>query len=108
MVLLKDGEVELSGTPEEVYQNLNSAYQAGFFGEITVLPEGVISKKLKVLLPHQLVVSEAKTSLNVTVVRSYFKGNHYLIKSVWNSQDVYFISSEKLSVGKEVYLDLKP
>jgi len=108
MVLLKDGEVELSGTPEEVYQNLNSAYQAGFFGEITVLPEGVVSKKLNVLLPHQLVVSEAKTSLNVTVVRSYFKGNHYLIKSVWNSQDVYFISSEKLSVGKEVYLDLKP
>lgn len=103
ILLLKDGESEIFGTPEEVYTNPRSVYQAGFFGDVSVIPKGVFSSSEQYLYPHQLELSAAPSSLQVIVEECYFKGSHYLIQCRYkNNVLVYFNHSKSLNNG-EVY-----
>lgn len=108
LILLKDGEIDAQGTPEEVYSNRTDVYKAGFFGDVTVLPNQLFSSEnaseKRILLPHQLAVSETKTKLQVKVRNAYFKGNHYLIHAEWRTRPVFFIHSEKIPAGILCYL----
>lgn len=111
ILIIKEGVVEAQGTPETIYQSVNSAYQAAFFGEVTILPSRLFSSesnsKEEILLPHQLIISEEKTKLEVTVKNSYFRGKYYLVQANWNGQDVFFEKAEKLKTGLTVYLAKK-
>jgi len=111
IILLKDGSIEVSGTPEFVYKSINTPYQAGFFGEVSLLPSSFFSFKSSseeiTLLPHQLKISEAKDAPQVTVKNSYFRGKDYLILANWNNREVYFENSEKLIEGSMVKLEKK-
>ena len=111
ILIIKEGVVEAQGTPETIYQSVNSAYQAAFFGEVTILPSRLFSSesnsKEEILLPHQLIISEEKTKLEVTVKNSYFRGKYYLVQADWNGQDVFFENAEKLKTGLTVYLAKK-
>ena len=104
MLILKEGAVDVQGTPEQVYSNINSVYQAGFFGEVTVLPSKFFpSKKLSediIFFPYQLKVSEKDTPLKVTVKKWYFRGSHYLIHATLKDTEVFFEHPEKLIIGK--------
>ena len=111
VLIIKEGVVEAQGTSEKVYHNIHSAYQAGFFGEVTVLPLSLFSSenssKEEILLPHQLVITEEKTKLEATVKNSYFRGKYYLIHANWNGQDVFFENYVKLKMGLTVNLAKK-
>lgn len=100
VLMLKDGRVELFGTPGDVFAAANTRYRAGFFGEVTALPSKLFSSEIPfeeiIILPHQLLATEKETNLKVTVKKSYFRGSHYLIQADWNGQDVFFNHSEKL------------
>lgn len=108
ILIIKEGVVEAMGTPETIYQAANSTYQAGFFGEVTILPSRLFSSedisKEEILLPHRLILSEEKTKLEVTVKNSYFRGKYYLIQADWIGKDVFFENAEKLKMGSTVYL----
>ena len=118
ILMLQQGEIESFGTPEEVYATISTRYQAGFFGEVNVIPANLFSsdhtltevstkEQETILLPHQLVLSETKTKLKVTVSNSYFKGSHYLIKSQHDNLELYFNHSTKLPENEIIYLDRK-
>lgn len=100
VLMLKQGKIELFGTPNKVFAEANSHYRAGFFGEVTALPSKLFSPEIPseeiIFLPHELMVSEATTNLKVLVKKSYFRGSHFLIQADWNGQDVFFNHSEKL------------
>ncbi|GHC43993.1 ABC transporter ATP-binding protein [Ulvibacter litoralis] len=108
ILLLRNGQEELCGTPETVFSNLKTAYQKGFFGEVTILPSDLFSSETAseelVLLPHQLVPSKATTKLEVTVKKAYFRGHYYLIEATWNTQVVFFIHSEELEPNTTLFL----
>lgn len=106
LLVLKEGQIVQYGTPEKNYAAANSVYEKGFFGETSVIEAGVFSEKELVLLPHELEVSAEKTNLKVTVVTCYFKGNHYLIESVFNGKSVFFNHPEALKKAK-AFLRLK-
>ena len=59
--------------------------------------------ELIVLYPHQLKVVE-NGLLKVIVKQSYFKGNHYLIKAVFNKKVIFFEHDSELDLNQEVTL----
>ena len=110
LIILKNGTVETQGSPTEVYQNANNTYQAGFFGEFSLLPPAALGlgEADEVLVrPHQWQVADDKTGVQVKVVQSYFKGSHYLVESIWKDQSLFFRSADPLESGAELYLKLK-
>ncbi|MBX2826719.1 MAG: ABC transporter ATP-binding protein [Flavobacteriaceae bacterium] len=108
LLILHQGGVEAMGTPKEIYTHISSRYQGSFFGEVNELPASLFpddaTKPVLYLLPHQLGISKTETPLLVEVMGSYYKGNHYLIASVWNGKEVFFVSSVKLKTASQVYL----
>jgi ABC-type spermidine/putrescine transport systems, ATPase components len=79
IIILKDGTIEVSGSPEHIYLNVSSEYQASFFGEMNLLPVSLFSatntSEECILFPHQLEITKKKTNLKVLVKKSYFKGS---------------------------------
>ncbi|MEZ4874494.1 MAG: ATP-binding cassette domain-containing protein [Flavobacteriaceae bacterium] len=107
ILMLKDGTVELYDRPKAVFGNLKTPYQAGFFGEVSVLPKGVFSSEEIVVLPHQLGVSVTETPLRVTIKHSFFKGGFYLIEAFMNNGDtVFFHYKEAIEKGSKYYVKL--
>ncbi|HPF09924.1 MAG TPA: ATP-binding cassette domain-containing protein [Flavobacteriaceae bacterium] len=104
MLILNQGKIEKLGRPAAVFSHLETQYQASFFGDVSFIPSGVIDAKTHYLLPHQLKITEIATPLNVTVVRSYFKGSHYLIEATLGSHPVFFNHSKALSSGYSYFL----
>ena len=104
ILMLKDGSKELFGTPEFIYKNVATEYQAGFFGEANLLPKNLFSSEEtleeKVIFPHQLEISEEKTKLEVIVKKCYFKGTHFLVEAKFKNKTIFFNSSIHLKKGK--------
>jgi|TARA_R110002110_G_scaffold49502_26_gene146982 iron(III) transport system ATP-binding protein len=111
IIILQDGTTLAQGTPSALFQNISTEYEAGFFGDITVLPSHLFhseaSSKFEILLPHQLIITEKTTKLIVNVKTSYFRGKDYLIQADWNGRDVFFENLEKLEKGTLVNLQKK-
>ncbi len=116
VLMLKNGTTQLLGTPEAVYGAIATPYQAGFFGEVNILPASLFSSEVRlakvvkdekeiILLPHQLKVSENKTELKVVVKKAYFKGSYYLISCEANSMEFFVNHTSCLNKGQIIYLD---
>lgn len=105
--IMRDGMFMQTATPENLYKHPKNAYVASFFGDVNQLSgtlfENIEDQEL-LLLPHQLVVSQSRTSLEVTVKKSYFKGNFYLIQADFEGKNVFFNHGEALDSHKKVYL----
>ena len=103
ILMLKNGSVEMFGTAEEIYNNVADEYQAGFFDDVNLLPKRVLTLENTseeiVVFPHELQISEDETKLKVKVEKCYFKGDHYLIQSIWKGKEVFFQHSKKLDIG---------
>ena len=108
ILMLKDGTEELFGPPEFIYKNVSNEYQAGFFGDADLLPKSVFSSETTsekiIVFPHQLEISEEETQLKVTVIKSYFKGNFYLIEANFKGKTMFFNNSFSLENGAVLYL----
>lgn len=110
VIILREGTVETSGSPQAVYQNVDSAYQAGFFGEINRIPEAALGgtgDRDLYIKSHQWEVTQTEEGITVEVKQSYFKGSHYLVEAQWKDRKVYFQNPVDLRGGTFVSLDLK-
>lgn len=110
ILMLKNGTEEMFGTPQYIYENVSTEYQAGFFGEANLLPKNIFSSantsEEVVIFPHQLEISEEKTRLNVSVKKCYFKGSYYLIESVFNNKTIFFNNSHLVKSGESFWLKI--
>ena len=110
IIVLKDANIEVKGTPEELYNHPKNAYVASFFNEINEIKLSEIDLKLTskesiLVYPNQIKVVK-KSELKATVISSYFKGNHYLIEAKLNGKIIYFKHENKINKGEEVYIDI--
>lgn len=113
ILILKNGTVEISGTPQYIYNNVATPYQARFFGEVNLLPKTLFSRgnpsgtdnEKIIFFPHQLKVSETKKPLQVKVANCYFKGSHYLVEALWNEQHIFFKHDLFLAVNTMLFLE---
>lgn len=106
ILLLKEGKNIAFGSPQDVYQNADSPYKKGFFGDVSILPKGLMSSAELLLLPQQLKISEEKTQLQVIIIHNYYKGSYYLIEAMWNEKTIFFNTSEAIPINKKVFLKL--
>ena len=100
VLILENGKVSFFGPPEQLYKNISSAYQAGFFGEINALPNG------QYLFPHQLRLSKQQADFSARVKASYFKGSHYLVQAQDGEQELFFNTCESIEPGTEIHLKI--
>lgn len=103
ILILNKGKNEALGSPQEIYNNISTSYQASFFDEVSILSE-VPSGKERILLPHQLMASEEETKLQVTVKKSYFRGSHFMVHATYEHRNIYFNSKSEAHCGQKIYL----
>lgn len=109
-IVLKNARIHAEGTPEELYQNPPNKYVASLFGEINeiMLKNLVISEtsRKKILVyPHEISFS-TKSKIKVEVKKSFFRGQHYLIKAKLNRQEIFIENSSALKEGKTIGINI--
>ncbi|WP_166921751.1 ABC transporter ATP-binding protein [Flavobacterium poyangense] len=109
-IVMRNGEIIIKDNPTTIYEDPQTKYVASLFGEVNEIPTHLLvpyeDEAHKTLVyPHQFkMVTES--SLPVKIRRTYFRGNHYLIESVYKRQLVFFESEIDLPLEENVFLSL--
>ncbi|AOC95378.1 MULTISPECIES: ABC transporter ATP-binding protein [Flavobacterium] len=109
-IVMRNGEVLVKDDPAKIYEDPKIKYVASLFGEVNEIPTHLLlsyeDETHKTLVyPHQFkMVSESK--LMVKIRRTYFRGSHYLIETVYKRQLIFFESEIDLPLEQEVFLAL--
>ncbi|WP_374173968.1 ABC transporter ATP-binding protein [Flavobacterium tructae] len=109
-IVMRNGEVIIKDNPTKIYEDPETKYVASLFGEVNEVPtyllvpyEDQMHKTL--VYPHQFkMVTES--NLPVKIRRTYFRGNHYLIETVYKRQLIFFESEIDLPLEQEIFLGL--
>lgn len=101
VAIIQEGRIIESGIPKFIYDNPRDKYVASLFGDVNEIE---INGELKFVYPHQLKVT-LNSDLKVEVLKSYFRGSHYLIEAKYQNQIVFFENEFDLETGQKVYLD---
>ncbi len=100
VVVLKDGAIIEKGTPKYIFEHSKNKYVASLFGDVNEIE---MDGKSHLIYPHQFKVVE-HSSIQVTIVKSYFRGNYYLIEGDFKGQTLFFESEVDVLKSSEVYL----
>lgn len=98
ILILKDGRLLKLGAPQEIYTRLESSYEAGFFGEFSIVDDVY-------LLPHQLMISSQ--GMPAKVISSMYKGTHYLLELEQKARIYYLNHPQAIPVGEQVFFERK-
>lgn len=100
VLVMQNGQIIASNSPENLYHNPTSKYIASLFGDVNEIE---INGSKRYVFPHQLQVV-AESDWAVTVQQSYYKGSHYLVEAEIDGQKIFFDSSKSFPSGTVVYL----
>lgn len=109
-IVMRNGEVIVKDNPTKIYEDPETKYVASLFGEVNEVPTHLLvpyeDQMHKTLVyPHQFkMVTES--NLPVKIRRTYFRGNHYLIETVYKRQLIFFESEIDLPLEQEIFLGL--
>lgn len=98
MIVLHDKVVVANEHPKALFEQPKSELIAAFFGEFNMI-DGAI------YYAHQLKVVP-KSELKATVIRSYYKGDYYLIEANLKGNTIFFKYDNSLKDGDVVYLEI--
>ncbi|MBP4139410.1 ABC transporter ATP-binding protein [Flavobacterium geliluteum] len=109
-IVMRNGEIIVKDNPAKIYEDPESRYVASLFGEVNEIATHLLlsyeDENHKTLVyPHQLKMT-AESDLPVKIRRTYFRGNHYLIESVYKRQLIFFESEIDLPLEENVFLKL--
>ncbi len=100
VVVMQKGEVIEKGIPRLIYENPNNGYVASLFGDVNKI---IIDGKMQFNYPHQFHVV-SKSNLRVSVIKSYFRGSHYLVEAQYENGTLFFESVKDYAIFTEVFL----
>jgi len=109
-IVMRNGEVIVKDNPAKIYEDPETKYVASLFGEVNeVLTHLLLSYEDQthktLVYPHQFkMVNES--NLPVKIRKTYFRGNHYLIETVYKRQLIFFESEIDLPLEQEIFLGL--
>lgn len=103
VLVMKNGEIIEKGSATYLYENPKNKYVASLFGDVNEIE---IEGKLQLVYPHQLEIVEQST-VEVEVLQSFFRGNHFLIEATFQNTILYFESHSSLEKGAKVFLQIK-
>ena len=103
VLVMKNGEIIEKGSANYLYENPKNKYVASLFGDVNEIE---IDGKSKLVYPHQLEIVEQST-VEVEVLQSFFRGNHFLVEAIFQNTILYFESHSSLEKGAKVFLQVK-
>lgn len=109
-IVMRNGELIVKDNPAKIYEDPETKYVASLFGEVNEVPTHLLlsyeDQTHKTLVyPHQFkMVNES--NLPVKIRKTYFRGNHYLIETVYKRQLIFFESEIDLPLEQEIFLGL--
>jgi ABC-type Fe3+/spermidine/putrescine transport system ATPase subunit len=111
-MVLQNGQIVQYGSSKAVFEKPKNTYVGSLFGEINTLnlswlQETNDSEKSLLIYSNEFTVCE-KSKLKVTVIESYFRGNHYLIKAEMNPTILFFESVVDIPKQAVVFLKVDP
>jgi ABC-type Fe3+/spermidine/putrescine transport system ATPase subunit len=111
VLIMKDGSIIESGAPKTVHHNPKNKYVASLFGDVNEIPlrfldDGPQSAESVFVYPYQLKIVKS-SKLGVTIKKSYFRGSHYLMESVYENGILFFESETNFPENTIVYLKRK-
>lgn len=106
IIVLNNKNIVANTTPKQLYDNPISEFVASLFDTYNVfMPQELNAKENVYLYAHQLkIVTES--NIKVQVIKSYFKGTHYLIEARYNERLVYFNHKEAIVKNTFVCLEV--
>ncbi|WP_295336467.1 ABC transporter ATP-binding protein [Flavobacterium sp.] len=102
VLVMQNGQIIASDSPENLYRNPTSKYIASLFGDVNEIE---INGNKRYVYPHQMQVV-SQSDLPATVTQCYYKGSHYLVEATINGQTIFFDSSKSFPLGTVVYLSI--
>lgn len=107
-VVMKDGAIIQQNEAKKVYLQPKNKYVASLFGEVnevklSVLKSDFEEDKTILLYANELFLTE-DSDFEVKVKQSYFKGNSYLIKAVFERKIIFFENQLPIQENEMVYL----
>lgn len=103
VLVMKNGEIIEKGSANYLYENPKDKYVTSLFGDVNEIE---IDGKSKLVYPHQLEIVEQST-VEVEVLQSFFRGNHFLVEATFQNTILYFESHSSLEKGAKVFLQVK-
>jgi len=101
MLVIKQNELEAFGAPADLFQNPPGKYVASLFDDVN---EVEVHDKKTLLYPDQIQIV-ADSDKKASVVKSYYKGPHWLIELRYQEQVLYVNHPERLPEQIDVSLN---
>ncbi|PJE42187.1 MAG: ABC transporter ATP-binding protein [Flavobacterium sp.] len=100
VLVMQNGQIIASDSPENLYRNPTSKYIASLFGDVNEIE---FNGSKRYVYPHQMQVV-SQSDLQATVTQCFYKGSHYSVEAEIDGQKVFFDSSDLFPSGTVVYL----
>lgn len=110
-IVLQNGTLVTKKNSLELYRHPLNKYVASLFGEVNELKLSQLidlemeEDQIILLYPHQLKVVDSG-KLKAIAKQCYFKGNHYLIKAVFDKKVLFFEHDAEIELNQEISLML--
>jgi ABC-type Fe3+/spermidine/putrescine transport system ATPase subunit len=102
MVVIKDNRLHAIGSPGDLFRDPPDKYVASLFDDVNEM----ILKGEKVLMyPNQIKITK-KSKEKARVLRSYYKGTHWLVEMDFERQVIFVNHPEELLPHTEVSLEI--
>ena len=105
-IIMRHGKIIDHRCTIDTYQKPLSYYGASLFNEITTIEKGWLDNSEELMCyPEQLKLSD--TGISVRVVNCFFKGSHYLIEAIHQSETIFFNHSIGLEIDRIFRVNFK-
>jgi ABC-type Fe3+/spermidine/putrescine transport system ATPase subunit len=110
-IVMKEGKILAHNASPKIYLKPESKYTASLFGEVNEIPlrlitSDIFASETILVYSHELFLTD-KSNLEVTVKQSYYKGNTFLIKGVYDKKVLFFENPFPLDEGQNVFLKVE-
>jgi ABC-type Fe3+/spermidine/putrescine transport system ATPase subunit len=107
-IVMKDGKILAHDASPKIYLKPESKYVASLYGEVNDIALQLFDKNADtsqsiLVYSHELILTK-NSNLEVTVKHSYYKGNTFLIKGVYNKKVLFFENSFPIEDDEKVFL----
>ncbi len=105
LIIMKNGAVQDHRATIEVYEKPRDFYTAALFSEVNLIPANFFqNKKERLAYPHELHLS--RTGKAATVIKTYFKGDHYLMQCDCDGLELWVRSDIDNTLSTTIKLSL--
>lgn len=107
-IVMQKGKILAHDASPKIYLKPESKYVASLYGEVNEIALNLFEENADIddtilVYSHELFITE-KSNLEVTVKQSYYKGNTFLVKGVYDRKVLFFENPFPIPDGETVFL----